>query len=209
MSPVIRLSDQIYERLSAHAIGFDTPSNVIERLLEFYDSHQKSLRNPTSIGAKVGSLVEVPVQHPSGTKKPRDIEREKTLKRAVGTALDWGNFRLSGSVLDFHDSQKKVLCKYSSYSPDQDRWFWGVSRKHWRQWDNHFHLALLMENKDHESYSVLILDPKDALNLFTKCSESGGEKKINLRFYKSDGMLRLQEWQEYDVKKHTLRIRTF
>ena len=64
-----------------------------------------------------------------------------------------------------------------------------------------------MENEDHESYSFLLLEPKDALYLFTRCSESAGEKKINLRFYKSDGMLHLQEWQEYDVEKNTRRIK--
>ena len=34
MSPVIRLSDTVYERLGAHAQGFEPPANVIERLLD-------------------------------------------------------------------------------------------------------------------------------------------------------------------------------
>src|SRR5690606_16745915 len=34
MPPVIRISDSLYQRLSAHAEGFDTPANVIERLLD-------------------------------------------------------------------------------------------------------------------------------------------------------------------------------
>lgn len=34
MPPVIRISESLYQRLSAHAEGFDTPANVIERLLD-------------------------------------------------------------------------------------------------------------------------------------------------------------------------------
>lgn len=37
MSPVIRVSDEVYARLEQHAVGFDNPSNVVERLLDFYD----------------------------------------------------------------------------------------------------------------------------------------------------------------------------
>ena len=59
-----------------------------------------------------------------------------------------------------------------------------------------------MENADQESYSFLLLEPKEAAHLFTKCSDSAGEKKINLRFYKSDGKLRLQEWQEHAVEEN-------
>ena len=34
MSPVIRVSDELYDRLAEHAEGFDSPSNVIEKLLD-------------------------------------------------------------------------------------------------------------------------------------------------------------------------------
>lgn len=32
--PVIRIPESLYQRLSAHAEGFDTPANVLERLLD-------------------------------------------------------------------------------------------------------------------------------------------------------------------------------
>ena len=44
------------------------------------------------------------------------------------------------------------------------------------------------------------------MHLFKECSESGDEKKINLRFKKSDGLPHLQEWQEYDVEKNIRKI---
>jgi hypothetical protein len=34
MAPVIRVSDELYGKLANLAFGFDTPSNVIERLLD-------------------------------------------------------------------------------------------------------------------------------------------------------------------------------
>jgi len=39
MSKVIRISDNLYQRLSFHAKGFDTPASVIERLLDFYEKN--------------------------------------------------------------------------------------------------------------------------------------------------------------------------
>ena len=37
MSQVIRISDDLYKRLETHASGFDTPSNVIETILNAYE----------------------------------------------------------------------------------------------------------------------------------------------------------------------------
>lgn len=37
MSQVIRISDDLYRRLESHASGFDTPSNVIEIILNAYE----------------------------------------------------------------------------------------------------------------------------------------------------------------------------
>lgn len=48
MSQVIRISDELYNRLKKHASGFDTPSNVIETILNAYEGvtpHQSTNRN--------------------------------------------------------------------------------------------------------------------------------------------------------------------
>lgn len=207
MAPVIRLSDVIYKRLEAQAIGFDAPSNVIERLMDFYEIHQKDSKKSNSTPTVTTSIVGITPSINRIIKKHRDPKKEKELKHAVGRTLNWGDFKLiSNSVLDFQNSPTKVLCKYSSYSHEQSRWFWGVSKKYWSEWDDDFYLALLMENENREGYSFLLLEPTEASYLFTRCSESNGEKKINLRFYKSDGRLHLQEWQEHDVKKNIREI---
>jgi hypothetical protein len=41
MSPVIRISDELFTRLEKYAVGFDTPSAVIERLLDEHENIEK------------------------------------------------------------------------------------------------------------------------------------------------------------------------
>ena len=40
MSPVIRISDELFARLESHAKGFDSPSNVIERILNSFEGEE-------------------------------------------------------------------------------------------------------------------------------------------------------------------------
>lgn len=46
MSEVIRISESTYKRLESLASGFDTPGNVIERLLDYYMLHNKNIILP-------------------------------------------------------------------------------------------------------------------------------------------------------------------
>ena len=47
MSQVIRIPENIYRRLESHAIGFDTPASVLEKVLDFYEIH-----HPNTIKSK-------------------------------------------------------------------------------------------------------------------------------------------------------------
>jgi len=40
MSQVVRIPSSIYERLEKHASGFDTPVNVIKRLIDYYEKSE-------------------------------------------------------------------------------------------------------------------------------------------------------------------------
>jgi hypothetical protein len=40
MNQKIEIPKALYERLSVHAKGFDTPANVIERILDYYEGEQ-------------------------------------------------------------------------------------------------------------------------------------------------------------------------
>jgi len=48
MCPVIRLSDDLYERLESFAVGFDTPAALIERLLDKCDGIEKTVSSEAS-----------------------------------------------------------------------------------------------------------------------------------------------------------------
>ncbi len=41
MPPVIRVSDDLYNRLAKHAEGFDSPSNVVEKLLDIVEGVER------------------------------------------------------------------------------------------------------------------------------------------------------------------------
>lgn len=43
MSQVIRISGNLYQRLAAHAEGFETPSQVIERMVDFYEGRNNTM----------------------------------------------------------------------------------------------------------------------------------------------------------------------
>ncbi len=205
--PVIRLSPDLFKRLEDYVLGFDTPQNVIERILDYLDSN--NLKDEVN---RPGFEINRNISQPRGrvvlgTKKARDPQKETRLKLLVGKSLNWGKPNLMGSsVLTFPGSEKRVLCKYSSFSGEQRRWFWGVSKRYWIDWRNTDQLALLLQNEDLESYSYILLTSKEASELFTMCSESNGEKKINLRQYSADGKLHLQEWQEFDAESRITSI---
>ncbi len=53
MSQVIRISNELYKRLEALASGFDTPSNVIEAVLNAYESN-----NPSPLSRSINSTLQ-------------------------------------------------------------------------------------------------------------------------------------------------------
>ena len=134
-------------------------------------------------------------------RKKRDTALESTLKNALGNRLKdkFGLFTLKGqSQLVFNGA--RVLCKFSSFHNDQSRWFWGVSKAYWENWKPIDYLALIMENQGQDGYSFVILDSDEAQSLFNACSDSAGEKKINMRIYADDNAVRFQEWKDFDVE---------
>lgn len=58
MSPMIPVSGEVYSRLEKLAVGFDTPSNVIERLLNEYDQNETKTGG-YSIAREVNHMDEV------------------------------------------------------------------------------------------------------------------------------------------------------
>lgn len=70
MSQVIRISDELYNRLKSHADGFDTPANVIEKILDTYESNGfdpvnevKKINEATSLDISYDGMTEDKFKH--------------------------------------------------------------------------------------------------------------------------------------------------
>lgn len=53
MNRKVEISENLFKRLEKHAVGFDTPENVIERVVNFYEKKNKSAK-----GLVVHRLIE-------------------------------------------------------------------------------------------------------------------------------------------------------
>lgn len=51
MSTVIRVPENLYARLEKHAQGFDSPANVIEKLINYYEGLEIQIPEPTDINS--------------------------------------------------------------------------------------------------------------------------------------------------------------
>jgi predicted CopG family antitoxin len=78
MGQVIRISDELYKKLEAEARGFDTPANVIEKLLAFYKGSEIKPADDVGVAEEAESL-EI-VFHPSDEKQFKELLLQK--KRA-------------------------------------------------------------------------------------------------------------------------------
>jgi hypothetical protein len=53
----------------------------------------------------------------------------------------------------------------------------------------------------------LLLDSKESKELFSRCGDSNGEKKINMRLYMNRPEIRIVEWQELSLADRIKRLR--
>jgi hypothetical protein len=54
MSQVIRIPQDLYQRLSFHSKGFETPANVIEKMLNFYEV-ENGVESPDPVLVRIHS----------------------------------------------------------------------------------------------------------------------------------------------------------
>jgi hypothetical protein len=55
--PVLRISEQLYNRLAKHADGFDTPAQVVERILNRFENIPDSPKSDRDLGNKSKPLL--------------------------------------------------------------------------------------------------------------------------------------------------------
>jgi hypothetical protein len=86
---------------------------------------------------------------------------------------------------------------------NNDRWFYGIIEKYWKNWDNNSYIALLM--RDGKNCSYVLLNPNESINLISRINLSkDNSKKINVRI-PAAGKIYIQEWQDFPYQH---RIKT-
>jgi len=184
-----------------------------DAISEFFKKlHTATVPLSPPVQSKIGAAIIRGTVHERRSKttdrKQRDTALEAALKAALGRQLrrKFGDFQSEGQSLLVFD-KTRVLCKYSSFHNEQSRWFWGVAKTYWQNWANSDYLALIFESEVGDKYSYLLLDSGEAQRLFSNCSESNDEKKINMRIYMDDQEAHLQEWKAFDVQGRTQPLR--
>jgi hypothetical protein len=93
--PVIRISDELFSRLEAYAVGFDTPSAVIERLL---NEHENKINNTTT-------------SKPVSTVKTENQPSSATYGQQMTTSF-------KNEITKIHDEIFQFLLNYKKQYPD-------------------------------------------------------------------------------------------
>jgi len=105
MCPVIRVSDELYTRLESHAVGFDTPSALIERLLDKCDALDNKASSGTDKAKQKKSMTTpVLIFYPSDEDEFKHLlikqkQAAVVIHKADGTIenRNWKASRLSSS----------------------------------------------------------------------------------------------------------------
>ncbi|MCF7353241.1 hypothetical protein [Vibrio sp. CK2-1] len=74
MSQVVRISDEIYNRLESHAVGFDTPQNIIEKLLDFYETKSDSMTPLVKVNTDLQEAIHLDIIY-----YPNDVQFKEDL----------------------------------------------------------------------------------------------------------------------------------
>jgi hypothetical protein len=149
MPPVIRVSDHLYDRLAKHAEGFDSPANVIEKLLDQVDGVERptsSFRNSEESGRDMtkylfngqsygkGRLVlavitEFVRQRPSTSSSDLEKAFPKTLRSPHGAFIlladAMKSFEEEGRKRNFIDAGEPLELADGSFAVSNQ---WGINR---------------------------------------------------------------------------------
>ena len=107
MSQVIRISDELHKRLEAYASGFDTPSNVIETILNAYEGLNQDIKLETNTEnqLEIKRATSLEISYSSGSEenfKQLLLEHKKAYIKLYYTndtteIKEWKAFRFSSS----------------------------------------------------------------------------------------------------------------
>lgn len=115
----------------------------------------------------------------------------------------WGSYELlEGSSYKF-SNERKVFTFYSNLN--YDRWWFGVSKKYWKNWDDQTYMALIM--REEIKCSTVMLNPFDSKNLLNRIQPAQrNQKHINVRIPSGPGKIYIQEWQDFPFEKNIVPL---
>lgn len=107
VSQVIRISDELFRRLETYASGFDTPSNVIETILNAYEGLNPDIKLETNTEnrSETKPATSLEISYSSGSEedfKQQLLEKKKAYIKLYYTnntteVKEWKAFRFSTS----------------------------------------------------------------------------------------------------------------
>lgn len=128
----------------------------------------------------------------------------KLCRRAVEKHLNeiWGKLSVEGSWYKSQKNNEKILTIYSDLH--NDKWFYGIMKDYWSNWDSDSYLAIIMRDGNYCSY--IILTPDEVIQLFSRINQStDNQKKFNIRI-PSTGKIYIVPWSEFPFEKRILNI---
>ena len=131
MPPVVRISDELYSRLERHAVGFDSPSSVIGKILDHYERHinktdneEHNLRPTPTVretSTRLYSNSEIQQKIAAVSRELPLEELEQLCTASASKELFGINFPLLVRVPELtNQAQKKKAIQINDYS----RWTW-------------------------------------------------------------------------------------
>jgi len=137
-------------------------------------------------------------------KKKRKVLAEYVLRNSLANRFknNLGEpFFADTTLIGYSGSNKRVLALCSSFNEEGSKWFWGVPEKYWIDWGPQDMLGLIMENQIH-GYSFVLLSPKESKHLLGELGmDKSRNKKINMRVYQNDDIIRFEKDKRFNVEK--------
>jgi hypothetical protein len=117
---------------------------------------------------------------------------------------EWGNFSQSGELLLEFDNGKKVVAPFSDLQ-NYNKWWFGVSKLYWKNWDTNTYISLLMNEGN--ICRFCLLNPRKSKKLLDEINPVSGEKKIiNVLIPASGGFTYIQEWPTFNIDQNTISL---
>ncbi len=115
----------------------------------------------------------------------------------------WGSYELlRGSSYKFSNG-RKVFTFFSSLN--DAIWWFGVSKKYWKNWDDQTYMALIM--REEIKCSTVMLNPINSKKLLNRIQPAQqNQKHINVRIPSGPGKIYIQEWQDFPFEENIVPL---